>query len=210
MLRKKFSFLPLFFLTLFVLTACKPQEENNVPEQVFAYYETAAFSGQLPENYMGSEPTSPNLNAMINWLNSKGYDAQGFSSFVQANATEISYVGISTEISLTELLSYFTIAGGERPDDFSVELFQENYHENVGEETFISREQKELGGRTVEVLLYEFSQGTTSYMNSFYFIDMEAENQLWKFEFVAPKPDYDEKVAEFDQIVADFKPRTGQ
>lgn len=208
MLPKKFS---LFFLfILLILTACKPKEVNNVPDQVFSSYETAAFLGQLPENYMGSEPNSPNLNAMINWLSSKGYDAEGFSNFVQANATEISYVGINTEISLTSLLSYFTISGGERPDDFSVDKFQENYHETVGEETFISREQKELGGREVEVLLYEFSQGTTSYMNSFYFIDMEAENQLWKFEFVAPKPDYDEKVAEFDQIVADFKPRTGQ
>ena len=156
--------LPLL-LTLFVLTACKPKEVNNVPEQVFTYYETAAFLGQLPENYMGSEPTSPSLNAMINWLSSKGYDAQGFSNFVQANASEISYVGINTEISLTNLLSYFTISGGERPEGFSVDAFQENYHETVGPETFLSREQKELGGRTVEVLVYEFSQGNTSYMN---------------------------------------------
>ncbi len=213
MSRKTSLFLLLSALALTLLiVACTaaPPEENNIPEQIFTSYETSAFALQLPENYIGAEPNSPGLNVVINWLTSNGYDAQGFSNFVQANMAEIAYVGISTEVSITNLISYFTIAGGERPEGFSVDDFEKNYSETARSEVFISREQKELGGKTVDVLLYEFSQETTSYMNSFYFIDNSAESQLWKFEFVAPKLDYDEKVAEFEQIVADFKPRTGQ
>jgi hypothetical protein len=156
---------------------------------------------------MGADPKTPTLNVVMAWMTTNGFDAQGFSKFIQANATEIAYVGINTVLTPTNLLSYFTLTGGEKPADFSVDTFEKNYNETVGIENFLSQEQKELGEHTVEVLHYTFSQGDTQYVTSFYFL--ENETQSWKFEFVAPEPDYTEKVTEFEQIVAKFEPRPG-
>ncbi|NUM46144.1 MAG: hypothetical protein HUU38_15675 [Anaerolineales bacterium] len=200
------STLTLFLI--FLLTACSPPEENNIPEQVFTTYETATYKIQLTENYIGADPKTPGLNVVINWMTANGFDAQGFSSFMQAKASEILYVGINTELSVSNLLSYFTLTGGAKPEGFSVDEFEQNYNKTVGTENFLSREQKELGENPIEILHYKFSQDDTIYLSSFYFL--ETATQIWKFEFVAPKTDHDDKIAEFEQIVAQFQPRPGQ
>ncbi|MCB9134051.1 MAG: hypothetical protein H6636_01405 [Anaerolineales bacterium] len=201
--------IPLFF-ALLLLTACKsePPQENTVPEEVFNTYETAAYSLHLPDNYLGAEPGSPNLNVVVNWLSSNGYDAQGFSTFVQANAAEMLFVGVNTEQSLSNQLAYFTLSGGDKPQGFTVEQFMSSYTQSASKETLLEHNQKELGDKTVDVLLYEFANGETSYYDSFYFYI--TDTQLWKFEFISPKPDYSEKIEGFEQIVADFVPRTGK
>ncbi|GAB4580322.1 MAG: hypothetical protein Fur0022_30620 [Anaerolineales bacterium] len=203
MIHKNPFFILLF--SIFVLAACAP-EQNNIPEEVFTTYETATYKISLSENYLGADPKTPSLNVLTNWMLNNGYDAQGFSKFIQANAAEISYVGINTEITATNIVTYFTLAGGEKPDAFSVDNFEQNYNETVGADRFIRREQKDLGEHRVQVLYYQFTQGGTTYLNSFYFL--ETDTQFWKFEFITPEPDYADKIAGFEQIVAEFEPRS--
>jgi len=201
-----------FLLTILLISGCKPSliAENPVPDVVLTTYETSSFVIQIPENYIGAEPNSPGVNAIVSWMTNNGYDAQGFVNFVQANATDILFTAIDTELSLSGSLSYLTLAGGERPEGFSVDEYMNNYSKIAPEEIFLGREQKDLGEKSVDVLLYEFSNGGTTFRNSFYFIEIEEDNQLWKFEFVSPKTEYDEKIEDFEKIVAEFKPKPGE
>ena len=195
-------------LNILSISGCKSApEENIVPEAVLTTYETSLFAIQIPETYMGAEPESPGVNAIVAWMSANGHDAQGFSTFIRVNAAEMLYVAVDTEPSLEGSLTYFTLAGSERPKGFSVNEFISIYSQNASRETLLGREQKDFGGKSVEVLMYEFSNGGTTFQNNFYFIEIEEDNQLWKFEFVTPATEYDKKIEDFEKIVTEFTPK---
>ncbi len=200
----RLTYLLLFPLLILGCSLFQVKPQNT--EEKWTSYTTDLFTINIPKYYLGAKPGTDDVNVISDWMRKNGYDDKGFEAFVEANSSNLLFTAYNTNISKSGGLTQITLAGDKKPSNSSLEEYV-NFYKGIltGDKyKLISHEQKIVGDKKVDYIVYDERDGNSVYRDGVYIF--ETSKRLWKFEFYATQDEFESQSQVFERIVLELKP----